>query len=1043
MEITKMQTKAFWKSEVGISGQVRDGEKLYDVKLEVKGSYVNSCSCSCTRGISYKEMCPHEKALLRHYQDQASRQTAPPVSTSSQVRTMIREYTNMEVAGILGEEGEQSVRFVPHILFGRQGIRAEFCLVSGRKYVIKDLTAFARTVEQGAYGEYGKHLAFHHTMAAFSPECRKLLGLVLEMVGTYEEHYEQFRKSVYASVSSLRELDISRSSRDRFFALLAGQTIEGEDPHGTRQQIRVVSQNPEKAVTVRSTGRNGVRLTVDREIFTFSGEKNLYVLRGSCLYICDEKLSRDGDVFFRHMTQGYGAPYEATVSEKDMPLFYERILRKLEACALLDTGDLDLEKYRPLELKARFELENPAPGQVILHPTLSYGDYSFHPVDDGNVPGSICRDVPREFYISQILTRYFKYKDPGTDDLMIRDDEEALFLFLSQGIDKLKEVGDVCLPEGENALRILPPPRVSVGVQVTDQWLDLTVDAGEMSSREMTGILEAYRRKKPYYRLKSGEVLRLEDSGLLAVARMVDGLSLSKKEQTLKSIRVPRYRALYLDALCRGRPDILFTRDHTYRAIIRGMKLAGDSDYAVPKEMSDVLRDYQKNGFGWLKTLDAWGFGGLLADDMGLGKTIQIISLLLDASGEKEEKSLSLVVCPASLIYNWESEIETFAPSLRVLTVTGTSQERELLLKNAADFDVVVTSYDLLRRDLPRYEEYRFRFQIIDEAQYIKNPGTQNARAVKAVRSVTRYALTGTPVENRLSELWSIFDYLMPGFLYTYQKFRREFEGPIVKEKDERALERLRQMTSPFILRRLKKDVLKELPGKMESVVYSRMEGEQKKLYRATAWQLRKQLAGQNRIQILAGLTRARQVCCDPRLIYDDYGGGCAKLETCMELVLSGIGAGHKILVFSQFASMLRLIGKRMAGEGIAFHMLTGETSKEERISMVNAFHQDDVPVFLISLKAGGTGLNLTRADMVIHYDPWWNVAAQNQATDRAHRIGQDKQVMVFKLITRDTIEENILKLQKAKENLAGQVVTEGMVSLGELTPKELMGLLG
>jgi len=1040
MEITRMQTKAFWKSEVGIDGQVKDGENSYHVELEVKGSYVNSCSCSCALGNSYKGMCPHEEALLRHYLDWASQGRDKPVSTSSQVRAMIREYTDKEVAGILGEDEECSVKFIPKLLIGRQEVKAQFRLWKDRPYVIKDLAAFARAMEQGAYVEYGKNLAFHHTIGAFSRECRELLQLVLEMVGTYEEHYGQFRKSSYLPVPVLRELDISKSSRDRFFALLAGKQVDGEDPRGFQQQVRVVRRNPEGMVFVGKAGKAGLRVSMDKDIFSFFGEKNLYVLKGRDLYVCGEGFSRDGAAFFRQMTQGYGAPYEVTVNEKDVPLFYERVLRKLEGYRLFKAGDMDFEKIRPVKLQARFDLESPASGQVVLHPLLCYGDYSFHPVDDEKVPAAICRDVPGELRISQVLTKYFKYKDPITNDLMIRDDEEALFRLVSDGIPKLQALGEVRFPHGEDAFRIAEPPKVSVGVQVAGQWLDLAIDAGRLDGRDMAEVLKAYRRKKKFYRLKSGEFLRLEDNGLLAVAQMADGLALPKEESGQLKIRLPKYRALYLDSLCRDRQDIVFTRDYMYKAMIRGMELVQDSGFQVPEEMAPVLRGYQKTGFCWLKTLDTWGFGGLLADEMGLGKTIQIISILADQAGEG---ALSLIVCPASLVYNWEGEIEKFAPFLKTLVVAGTSREREEMLKHGAEYDVVVTSYDLLRRDLQLYGGYCFRFQVLDEAQYIKNPDTLNARAVKAVKSITRYALTGTPVENRLSELWSIFDYLMPGFLFSYETFKREYEGPIVKEGDGGPLQKLRQMTAPFILRRLKKDVLKELPKKMESVVYSRMEKEQAELYTANAWQLREQLEGKNKIQILAGLTMLRQVCCDPRLVYDNYHGGSAKLETCMELVLSGISAGHKILLFSQFTSMLRLIGERLGKEGVTFYMLTGKTPKEERISMAGAFHKDDVPVFLISLKAGGTGLNLTAADMVIHYDPWWNVAAQNQATDRAHRIGQAKQVVVFRLITRDTIEENMLKLQRAKEALAGQVVAGGMVPLGSLSEEELMGLLG
>ncbi len=1043
MEIGSIHTRTFWKGEVGVEGQVKDQGKLYNVKLEIKGSYVNSYSCSCTQGNSYKEMCPHEKALFEHYRSQASAVSEAPVSTSSQVRAMIREYTNGAVARILQESQEEPVKFQPKLFISRQGIRAEFRLGRERMYILRDLTAFARAMEQGSRVEYGKNLAFYHRTEAFSQDSRELLTLVLELVGNYREHYEQFQKSAYSPVPTVRELNITRVNRDRFLGLLVGQEVEWEDQKGVSRRLRVERENPEAVITVRRAGQRGLRVSLDRELVAFGGENHLYVLSGSCLHVCDEKLTRDGSIFFHQMTQGYDAPYEVTVGERDVPLFYERVLKCLEPYGILDAKGLELELERPAELKARFVIESPRPGELILRPELSYGDYAFHPMEDEHVPRTICRDVPGEFRISQVLTRYFKYRDLETNDLVIRDDEEELFRFLSQGVGELEKLGTIFIPRDESRMTILAPPKVSVGVQAAGQWLELTIDAGDMTSQDLEDILRAYKLKKDYYRLKTGEFLKLEDNGLMTAAKLIDGLVLSKKELSEQKLKIPKYRAFYLDSLCRDREDILFTRDTLYRSIIRGMKSVDDSDFEVPGFFEHVLRGYQRTGFKWLRTLDFWGFGGILADDMGLGKTLQVITILYDEAMLRGNHQTSLIICPASLIYNWECELENFAPALKSLVVAGTSREREEKLKDMESYDVVITSYDLLKRDLEFYKSCRFRFQVIDEAQYIKNPTTQTARAVKSVDSQTRFALTGTPVENRLSELWSIFDYLMPGFLFSYGKFKKQYETPIAKEGDREAVKRLQLLTGPFILRRLKADVLGDLPGKLETVVYSKMEREQKELYTANAWQLKQQLDDSSRLQILSALTRIRQVCCDPRLIYENYRGGSAKLETCMELVRSGASAGHKILLFSQFTSMLDLIGERLEKEGIKFHALTGETPKEERIRLVNGFHKDDVPVFLISLKAGGTGLNLTAADTVIHYDPWWNVAAQNQATDRAHRIGQEKQVSVFQLITRDTIEENILKLQKSKKALADQVVTEGMVSLGSLSQAEIRELLG
>ena len=483
------------------------------------------------------------------------------------------------------------------------------------------------------------------------------------------------------------------------------------------------------------------------------------------------------------------------------------------------------------------------------------------------------------------------------------------------------------------------------------------------------------------------------------------------------------------------------------------MKAVEDSDFAVPSCLQTVLRGYQKLGFRWLRTLDSYGFGGILADDMGLGKTVQMIALFVDeyASGKDAgTKERSLIVCPASLVYNWENEFQKFAPMLKVQAVAGTAQEREEVFASLDEGgQVLITSYDLLKRDMKHYESMSFRFQVIDEAQYIKNAATQSARAVKAIRARTRFALTGTPIENRLGELWSIFDYLMPGFLFTYAHFKKIYESPIVRESDPEAVSNLKRLIGPFVLRRVKKDVLKELPDKLETAVYSRLQGQQKELYTANAAKLKEELESggdavyeKGKIQILAELTRLRQICCDPALCYENYRGGSAKLETCMDLIRNGVNGGHKILLFSQFTSMLRIIEKRLSQEEIACYTLTGSTPKEERLRMVDSFHTDPVPVFLISLKAGGTGLNLTAADMVIHYDPWWNVAAQNQATDRAHRIGQEKQVSVFKLITKGTIEENIMVLQESKKNLADQIIAEGAVSLSSLTREDLVKML-
>ena len=375
--------------------------------------------------------------------------------------------------------------------------------------------------------------------------------------------------------------------------------------------------------------------------------------------------------------------------------------------------------------------------------------------------------------------------------------------------------------------------------------------------------------------------------------------------------------------------------------------------------------------------------------------------------------------------------------------------ERRELLQGYEEFDVVITSYDLLKRDIEEYQDKHFYAQIIDEAQNIKNHTTQASKAVKCIRADVKFALTGTPIENRLSELWSIFDYLMPGMLSSYEKFKSGYETPIVQSKDEIVTGRLQKMIKPFILRRLKSEVLKDLPEKEENVIYSKLEGEQNELYRANVNKLLEILNHTSneefqtgKIQLLAQLTRLRQVCCAPSLVYENYKGGAAKLDTCMELIKNAVEGGHKILVFSQFTSLFVLLEKELAKEKIRNYKLTGATAKSKRAQLVAEFNENDVPVFLISLKAGGTGLNLTGASIVIHFDPWWNVAAQNQATDRAHRIGQKNTVSVYKLIAKNTIEEKILLLQEAKKNLSDQIISEDGVSVTNLSKEDFMGIL-
>ena len=429
--------------------------------------------------------------------------------------------------------------------------------------------------------------------------------------------------------------------------------------------------------------------------------------------------------------------------------------------------------------------------------------------------------------------------------------------------------------------------------------------------------------------------------------------------------------------------------------------------------------------------------------------------MLLAIKEDNREKSVknrcSLIVCPASLVYNWQHEIKKFTPALRCEIAIGIKPDRERVTSeiDEEETDVIITSYDLLRRDISLYKYLAFDCMVIDEAQFIKNPGTQVAKSVKGIKASFKVAMTGTPIENRLSELWSIFDFCMPGYLFSYKAFHDRIEVPVVQDKDEAAMSHLRRMIAPFVLRRIKKDVLKDLPDKLEENIVTRMTDEQSQLYRAHLQRI-KILVGsksedeikREKIAILSELTRLRQLCCDPGLIYDGYKGGSAKAELCVEMIKAAAESGHKVLLFSQFTSMLERLTKLLEKAELSYYLLTGATKKEDRIRMVDAFQEDDTKVFCISLKAGGTGLNLTAADIVIHYDHWWNVAVENQATDRAHRIGQKNVVTVYRLIMKDTIEERIIRLQSRKKELADQLLDNETMSSTSLSKEELLELL-
>ncbi|MDD3336631.1 MAG: DEAD/DEAH box helicase, partial [Eubacteriales bacterium] len=472
----------------------------------------------------------------------------------------------------------------------------------------------------------------------------------------------------------------------------------------------------------------------------------------------------------------------------------------------------------------------------------------------------------------------------------------------------------------------------------------------------------------------------------------------------------------------------------------------GQTSYSkyMPQKLHKKLSPYQLRGSDWLLSLYEAHMGGILADEMGLGKTLQVIAAL-SAAKRKEGTKKSIIVTPTSLTYHWLAELKRFDDSLIVRVITGQREERRHAIRDmklAEDVDVVLTSYPLLRRDIQYLKDIPMRFAVLDEAQSVKNAQSQGALAAKELDAQVRIALTGTPMENHTGELWSIFDFVLPGYLGTQASFLRRYGG------GEHA-EELRERIRPFLMRRLKNEVLSDLPEKREQYLYAAMPPEQERVYNTLLNTLR-QHVGQAledgslpkaRMQVLSILLKLRQVCCHPKLFLSDYEGTSGKLELLVQTVHSAINSGRRMLVFSQFVGMLQMIKKRLAREGVQTLYLDGETKPILRQQLCDRFNGGDGKVFLISLKAGGTGLNLTGADLVIHFDPWWNPAAEDQATDRAHRIGQTKDVDVIKLIAQGTIEEKVTDLSKRKRAIFDRVVNAGETALSSLTEEDIRAL--
>ena len=627
-------------------------------------------------------------------------------------------------------------------------------------------------------------------------------------------------------------------------------------------------------------------------------------------------------------------------------------------------------------------------------------------------------------------------------DCFLLKNENDIFELMTERISELTDHFKVFYSKEYKSHGIRKMGTMSANIRLDTDINLLEIDLGyaQIPQEELEAFFRSVQLKRKYFRLKDGSFIDLtrEDPQLHSLRWMLD----NDQEYSGSKLKFHKSTAMFLEKMLpRGSR---LQRQEAYERLLQDLKHPEQASWEIPETVTASLRPYQVVGYQWLKTLAHYGMGGILADDMGLGKTLQAIVYICSFPGQK-----TLIVCPTSLAYNWQDEFQKFAPSIRTCIVQGTPEEREeLIAGRQGDYDVWITTYPLIRKDTKSYQQQKYDHIFLDEAQFIKNPSSLGAKAVKSIPADNRFALTGTPIENALSELWSIFDFIMPGFFMKYSRFADAYEKPILKEHDQNKMKELRTRIQPFVLRRMKKEVLKELPDKIETKRMAEMTAKQKKIYLSYLSRIQEEMKGVGtfeaaggRMQVLAALTRLRQICCHPGTFIENYHGGSGKLDLLLEQLPDILNGGHSVIIFSQFTSMLNIIAQELTKQGIAYHYLAGATKPEQRKEYVKSFNQGRVKVFLISLKAGGTGLNLTGADTVIHFDPWWNPAVEEQATDRAYRIGQKKKVQVIKLIMKDSIEEKIDALQTRKKLLSENVIEAGEVFVNQLTMEELMEL--
>ena len=1052
-------------------------EERYATYLSIARGEVKDITCTCKDYHTNYGVCKHTLATIMEFAtdfekeneiDKIENKLSDVINSTSSYdkyrgfKQIVNIFYNEEIEGIEEEETvlkeKGSIRLEPEIFYDKftGDMKVEFKIGNKKMYKIKSLSEFYTRMLNKELYKYGQKLQFVHTRESFEPESLPLLDFLMKYaeIIKYANSNSNSNYRFYGNALSETNIILSNSGIDDLFEILKGKKVSFQKEYN-QSEIEFTEEQPNIEFKLVKKDEENYEIIPNIEIYKISilkGKQYRYILDEKKLYRCNKKFEKSNLKLLEIFRQNYMT--EVLLGKKELSQLFSVIIPKVKnAIKLENITEEEIEKYRPQTLITKVYLDFDSHDYLVAEVTFCYGNKEFNPLDEKQKI-----EIPRNMIKETKALNIFRKTGFMLDVKNLRfilPDNDKIYTFLTQDINYYMQNFEVLVTENFKKKQIRQPKMGSIGVKIENNLLSIDLKHLDIDIKELEAIMQKYNLKKKYYRLKDGSFLELENNkDINFLDKLITGMDIDYKTLEEEEVHLPMYRSLYLESLLKEAKGKQIIKNESYKELVNELdKEKIDDDIQIPLILENTLRYYQKTGVKWLKTLDKYKFGGILADDMGLGKTIQILSVILSyVQSEKEEKRTSIVISPSSLALNWQNEADKFAGELKTLVINGTLSERKRKIAEIEKYDLVITSYDLLKRDIELYKEkdYHFRYIIADEAQYLKNSNTQNAKAIKKINAETRYALTGTPIENSLAELWSIFDYIMPGYLFSYKKFKKLYEMPIVKENDKQALNKLKMLIEPFILRRTKTEVLTELPEKTVTVLNNEMEEEQRNLYISYLAQAREEVAEEinlngiekSHIKILSVLTRLRQICCHPSLFIKDYTNESSKLNQCMEIVEDAVKANHKILLFSGYTSMFPIIEEKLQQLGISYFKLTGATKVDERIDLVDEFNENpDIKVFLISLKAGGTGLNLTGADMVIHYDPWWNLSTENQATDRAYRIGQKNNVQVYKLITKNSIEEKIYELQQKKAELIDNMLSTKTSFINKMSKEDIMRL--